>query len=42
MSVLQTAASGNEAAAPEQLGIARKTLYDKLKKYQLQGRTSGD
>jgi two-component system C4-dicarboxylate transport response regulator DctD len=35
------AASGNVAGAAEQLGIPRKTLYDKLKKYQLlQGRSS--
>jgi two-component system, NtrC family, C4-dicarboxylate transport response regulator DctD len=27
--------AGNVAAAAEQLGIPRKTLYDKLKKYQL-------
>ena len=34
-----TAASGNVAGAAEQLGIPRKTLYDKLKKYSLlQGR----
>lgn len=29
------AAGGNVAAAAEQLGVPRKTLYDKLKKYQL-------
>ena len=37
------AASGNVAGAAEQLGIPRKTLYDKLKKYQLlQGRAHGE
>lgn len=37
------AASGNVAGAAEQLGIPRKTLYDKLKKYSLlQGRTQGE
>jgi two-component system, NtrC family, C4-dicarboxylate transport response regulator DctD len=36
------AASGNVAGAAEQLGIPRKTLYDKLKKYQLQGRAGGE
>ncbi len=35
------AAAGNVAAAAEQLGIPRKTLYDKLKKYHLQGRSNG-
>jgi two-component system C4-dicarboxylate transport response regulator DctD len=37
------AASGNVANAAEQLGIPRKTLYDKLKKYQIvQGRTGAE
>jgi two-component system C4-dicarboxylate transport response regulator DctD len=29
------AAGGNVAQAADQLGIPRKTMYDKLKKYQL-------
>ncbi len=38
-----TAVDGNVASAAERLGVPRKTLYDKLKKYQLAtGRKSGD
>ncbi|MEB0178383.1 helix-turn-helix domain-containing protein [Undibacterium sp. CCC3.4] len=33
---------GNVASAAEQLGIPRKTLYDKLKKYQLSFKPAAD